>query len=305
VRGKWRTPPRAAMFLFQPCCCKHAAEDETAKAITNEEWEPVTGTLAEEAETDLKAPKPEPAAPAAVAALEAAAANEDAVKAKPSGQPEPRSSKATAAPKLDGGKPSPGGMMPGKREVACDVFTVELTRPSRDIPYGIVFDRADRRILEIIEVDSTNPNSVAAAYNKTVDPSRQLLPGRFVMAVNGHAGDAKRLDQIWNAQLRVRCEVCQPREFAIQLDKSVEGAKLGVDIDRSDKGISITVREIASGLIEDWNKAHPDLAVEQCDRIVAVNGRRGSANDMVAALKAASSKLELVIARPDWDVLGP
>merc|ERR1712187_874588 len=99
----------------------------------------------------------------------------------------------------------------------------------------------------------------------------------------------KRLDQIWNSQVRVRCEVCQPKEFAIQLDKSAPGAKLGVDIDRSDRGISITVREITHGLIDDWNKAHPDLAVERGDRIVAINGSRGSANDMVAALKVAQS----------------
>merc|ERR1712151_966418 len=83
---------------------------------------------------------------------------------------------AAAASKPDEGKPRASG-----REITCNVFTVELTRPSRDIPFGVVFDRADRRILEIIAVDSATPNSVAAAYNKTVDPSRQLLPGRFVM----------------------------------------------------------------------------------------------------------------------------
>lgn len=321
------------MFLFQPCYCSCSKEEAAPRAITNDEWEPETGALAEETAADLKAPNPEPAAPAAVASLEAA---EEAAKARPGPPPtttleskqdskpeansaerseakldQPRSpsaaSKAAAAPTPS--SPSRGektsSMWPAKRDINCNVFTVELTRPSRDIPFGVTFDRVDKKVLEIVAIDSANPNSVAAAYNKSVDPGRQLLPGRFVMAINGHAGDAKKLEQVWNGQLKVRCEVCQPKEFVIQLDKSAAGAKLGVDIDRSEKGISITVRDISQGLVQGWNDAHPELAVERLDRIVAVNGRRGSSNDMVDALKAANTKLELVIARPDWDVLGP
>eukprot|EP00930_Biecheleria_cincta_P006405 TRINITY_DN107406_c0_g1_i1.p1 TRINITY_DN107406_c0_g1~~TRINITY_DN107406_c0_g1_i1.p1 ORF type:complete len:158 (+),score=37.86 TRINITY_DN107406_c0_g1_i1:95-568(+) len=74
-------------------------------------------------------------------------------------------------------------------------------------------------------------------------------------------------------------------EFTVEIVKGVgEKAKLGIDVDLTD-GIALVVDQVNDGLIDDWNKDHPDLAINKFDRIVEVNGKRGSANDITEVCK--------------------
>lgn len=62
------------------------------------------------------------------------------------------------------------------------------------------------------------------------------------------------------------------------LDRSGEG-RLGVKIDDGD-GVSLLIVHVGPGLVEDWNREHPDLEMTAGDRIVAVNGLRGHADQI-------------------------
>jgi len=72
-------------------------------------------------------------------------------------------------------------------------------------------------------------------------------------------------------------------EFTIQVDKT-PGSKLGVDVDHQD-GVTLLVDAVTGGLIEAWNKAHPDEQVKRGDRIVEVNGYRGDILNLVDECK--------------------
>merc|ERR1719221_2439851 len=61
---------------------------------------------------------------------------------------------------------------------------------------------------------------------------------------------------------------------------------------------SIVVAEITVGPVYDWNKQNPDLQVKAKDRIVAVNGEPGSANELVDRIKKTEEILQLSFWRP-------
>mmetsp|Transcript_139859 Transcript_139859/g.389759 ORF Transcript_139859/g.389759 Transcript_139859/m.389759 type:complete len:143 (-) Transcript_139859:249-677(-) len=72
-------------------------------------------------------------------------------------------------------------------------------------------------------------------------------------------------------------------EYAITLDKS-QGLRLGIDVDHQD-GVSLLIETINGGLVEAWNKANPEVAVRQGDRIVEVNNVRDDVLSLVDECK--------------------
>merc|ERR1719374_463912 len=65
-------------------------------------------------------------------------------------------------------------------------------------------------------------------------------------------------------------------EFTISLVKE-EGVSLGVDVDPG-VGSSLLIDSVNPGLIQSWNRSHPDEMVEPGDYIIEVNGVLGEAS---------------------------
>jgi len=66
----------------------------------------------------------------------------------------------------------------------------------------------------------------------------------------------------------------------------------------SDRGRVLFITEVSEGPITEWNTANPEQEVQRGDRVVAVNGQRGSGKELLEALQASSSpKLVLTIVR--------
>jgi len=72
--------------------------------------------------------------------------------------------------------------------------------------------------------------------------------------------------------------------FSVTLQK-VGDARLGLDIDYVPEREAMPVRAITGHLVEQWNQEHPESQVKAGDRIVEVNGARGTAALMMKALK--------------------
>mmetsp|Transcript_53206 Transcript_53206/g.104947 ORF Transcript_53206/g.104947 Transcript_53206/m.104947 type:complete len:129 (+) Transcript_53206:124-510(+) len=84
------------------------------------------------------------------------------------------------------------------------------------------------------------------------------------------------------------------KEWTIKVEKK-QGKKLGIDVDLS-AGDFLVVEAITDGLVQDWNKAHPDKAVKEQDQIVAVNGTKGKSEEL-AGVCQKDDVLEMLVVR--------
>eukprot|EP00929_Paragymnodinium_shiwhaense_P050459 TRINITY_DN25395_c0_g1_i1.p1 TRINITY_DN25395_c0_g1~~TRINITY_DN25395_c0_g1_i1.p1 ORF type:complete len:273 (+),score=90.97 TRINITY_DN25395_c0_g1_i1:127-945(+) len=84
------------------------------------------------------------------------------------------------------------------------------------------------------------------------------------------------------------------RTMNVSLTKG-SGQELGLDVDFADK-VLLKVVKIKPGLVEEWNKAHPEDALRPKDEIVSVNGKSGNADELVKEI-SSSQKLELMVRR--------
>lgn len=84
-------------------------------------------------------------------------------------------------------------------------------------------------------------------------------------------------------------------EFKVLITKSdrVDG-KLGLNVARV--GQALKVKNITEGLIWDWNRQNPDREVRPQDKIVQVNGIRGTADEVLYMI-GTEMNIELVVAR--------
>lgn len=182
--------------------------------------------------------------------------------------------------------------------VPAQTFLLTLTKGAADVdsawPFGVSLffsDVVDH--LEIVDVDETNES--VKAYNAGVEPHCRAKPGQLILAVNGETDDVACMLAAWRASEQVICVTCWPMEFTIQLEKGLDG--FGVDVTHSKKGVTLLIESITPGSIQRWNRMNPDRAVKVADRIVAVNGTRGSPEELKSALRLGSGMLHVVIAR--------
>merc|ERR1711924_53027 len=92
-------------------------------------------------------------------------------------------------------------------------------------------------------------------------------------------------------QLKIR----RSFQWCCQLTKSSDNARVGLDI-TSSCNESVMIKDIKEGLVRDWNKVHPNLAIEPGDRIVGCCGVSDDTHKVLATIKQ-SRVLDLVFSR--------
>lgn len=255
-----------AMFL---CCCTSSENETEVKPIRNtDEQSPNTGMLSEEE-------VPTPGFPTAASIVEPPLGRIDEEgDARNNGRPEAQ---------------SPSG----------ETFLVTLHRPLVqaqvvDSLFGITLFYSDAaNSLEIIDVDVNNES--VAAHCRSAPKGRQLEVGELILAVNGVSDSVALMLAAWKDTTEVNCVVCKPAEFTIEVIK-IDGG-MGIDVTHSTKGCSLLIEGIQAGPVRTWNRSNPEKATQVGDRIVAINGIRGSPTELKEALRAAAGKISLVIAR--------
>lgn len=114
------------------------------------------------------------------------------------------------------------------------------------------------------------------AFNKA-NPDKAVLVNYKLFSVNGVGkGDAetmsKALQQPATEMVFVVGKPSDPKDWTASIEKK-PGMKLGVRlVTHSFEKEYLTVGAITSGLIDDFNKQNPSMAIEAEDRIMAVNG---------------------------------
>lgn len=86
------------------------------------------------------------------------------------------------------------------------------------------------------------------------------------------------------------------KEFEIAVSKAPEQADLGVVVDYDDR-VTLKVIRVKPGLIQTWNEAcSEEMQMRGEDRIVGVNGVRGSTDEIIAEV-AKATDLKLIVQR--------
>lgn len=199
-----------------------------------------------------------------------------------------------------------------------------LTRKSKTEPWGMDLDSQDGVMLFICSVGTKGP---VRRYNESVEPWMQLVPGDFIESINSDAGDAMRLLEVLQTTelLTLQVEVRRSCEFHVTSSPAVLMSEDTVTTRRSSgfmemwrgeaprsklkkphlpglllretpKATSLVVREV----LHDWQPLMEEMAVQPLDRIIAVDGVRGSVKNLVAQLQPLEGRkaLELTFARP-------
>lgn len=79
----------------------------------------------------------------------------------------------------------------------------------------------------------------------------------------------------------------RPGEYAVTLERPLEGrAKVGLHV-KPTKQSQLSVTSVTEGLLQDWNRAHPQQEVRVGYMIMAVNGVRGDSALMLEQIRSA------------------
>jgi len=168
-------------------------------------------------------------------------------------------------------------------------FTIEH---SPKTPLGVEFDTQDKNIAWVLAVKA---GSCVHSYNKDVKPAFRLCPGDFVMRAHGvvAASSAKMVSTLVQDST-LELMIVRPLEFSIAVE--VQRQPLGLEFAKA-SGVALLVQRVTAGAVEDLNKLSAAQRVEAGDRIVAVNGHRGKAVELLKRIKA-SPRFQLTIVSP-------
>eukprot|EP00405_Crypthecodinium_cohnii_P052411 CAMPEP_0206601648 /NCGR_PEP_ID=MMETSP0325_2-20121206/46779_1 /ASSEMBLY_ACC=CAM_ASM_000347 /TAXON_ID=2866 /ORGANISM="Crypthecodinium cohnii, Strain Seligo" /LENGTH=236 /DNA_ID=CAMNT_0054113709 /DNA_START=169 /DNA_END=875 /DNA_ORIENTATION=- len=160
---------------------------------------------------------------------------------------------------------------------------------------GWQLDSVDGNRLRILEVFPTGP---VAEYNASVEPERQIMPGDFVVEVNGMSKSALDMCRLMQSAGSVRLQVRRPEVFqTVSLPKG-EG-QIGLDLSYHPQGRSLIIRDLCeAGMIPTYNQsaARADQ-IHPGDYILAVNGTTGTPQELVKELTSAKM-VALRVSRP-------
>lgn len=125
----------------------------------------------------------------------------------------------------------------------------------------------------------------------------KVMPGDYIVAVNGISRDALEMVRLLRDEARVEVKIQKPKSWVVTLRKAVEKTPLGMRLGYGPASKSLVVLDLADGLVQRWNSDHPGSEVRLHDRVVTVNGRLGAPADMLHAVRE-SRELVLQFSRP-------
>mmetsp|Transcript_14517 Transcript_14517/g.28610 ORF Transcript_14517/g.28610 Transcript_14517/m.28610 type:complete len:349 (-) Transcript_14517:81-1127(-) len=188
------------------------------------------------------------------------------------------------------GKPSPGRLQV-RVKVGGDEASYPPEAPlvfpftinhSPKTPLGIEFDTQDKKVAWVLAVKA---GSCVHSYNKDVKQAFRLCPGDFVMRAHGvvAASSSKMVNSlVQDATLELM--IVRPLEFSVAVD--VQRQPLGLEFAKA-SGVALLIVRVTEGAVEELNKSTHAQKIEAGDRIVAVNGYRGKAAELLKRIKGA------------------
>lgn len=169
-----------------------------------------------------------------------------------------------------------------------DEFRVHVER-SLEANIGLNLDALDE---ESAFVDGILPGAIQA-WNDEHPDEPQLRRYDRILGVNVFRGHTDCLLREMRQSASWDLAVQRPAEVRISVD-CARNPKLGLDLKYSPNGGSLLISNIGEGAIEDWNAASDSYQIGRHDRIVEVNGVRGTARQLLDTATNVAT-LDLVV----------
>jgi len=179
----------------------------------------------------------------------------------------------------------------------CIAFIAKV-HLNRGLEAGFGLDFAEGNSLRVCHIFPKGP---VPQYNEMAALDRRILVGDFIVGVDGSSTaqrDAQALLTALQKGGELELDIRRPYEFTISnLDKN--GGPLGLDLSYHPRGTSVAVRAVfETGAVPTYNRtAPPEQQVKVSDYIVSVNGKTGTANELVQSF-GDFNIVTFVVARP-------
>lgn len=116
------------------------------------------------------------------------------------------------------------------------------------------------------------------------NPQLQVMSHDRFIDVNGVRGDCREIVEELSSAESLSIVVRRPVEFAVSVRKPNDEAKLGLELSYCAGGATLLVMAVREGLIDSWNREHPDRAVLKGTRVLEVNGITGNSRELFDTL---------------------
>lgn len=207
-------------------------------------------------------------------------------------------SRSIGASKAQVARVAPKFISKARSELLSDTLRVVITRESTEVPWGLVLDFADERIVFICDVYEVG--SSIGRYNESVPFEEQVQVGDYISSVNGivfgEYQDAQRepimrLRDAFSSALALEISVIRPYVFEVTVDKCE--LSLGLSLRFSSQGCGLIIDDIGPGVIRELCS---DVSVG--DRIVRVGHAERVPEKLLEALKRNRDPVHIWISRP-------
>lgn len=148
---------------------------------------------------------------------------------------------------------------------------------------GIEFSTVEENELVVVGV-VPNPDQLAHAYNSTAADELQILPGDRVVAVNGSEAPASTLLSTLSRADNISLTFQHALLERISVQKKGKRLGLVVNKDRRPCVKYLQVEKVNEGVILDYNMTIGSRGMQPGDRIVEVNGVRGTPEALLREL---------------------
>jgi len=193
----------------------------------------------------------------------------------------------TYAPWGASDEPSPEKKASGTPLKSGSEFRVQIERSANEL-IGLDIDLIDGVSAVVVDVKE----GAVFKWNERHPDSKIQVNDRIV-EVNGVRNDANAIvsklkrDTVWNLLLQ------RPSEMRVTINRA-NAPSLGMDLRYAPNGTSLMITAVGEGPMQDWNVANKSVTVQKYDRIIELNGIRGTPQRLLQASEGVE-KLDMVI----------
>jgi len=168
------------------------------------------------------------------------------------------------------------------------LFNITIERSSSET-IGLNLDVTDGKSLLIVDV---TPGAIQA-WNDTHPKEMRLQVYDRIVQANGATGDADKLLTALKQKTTWQLVIQRPIELRVSVARDGTSS-LGMDLRYAPNGTSLMISQVDDGPMKDWNERTQGPKVTSSDRIIEVNGKKGSSRDLLESGRE-SDKMDMVI----------